>query len=384
MMILFIFSSCNLNSLTTTDLFPTEIIISLVQVPGCKSRDGRHTEWSETPLTYPDYVCETDGFFCYDCETTIICIDGVAYHEENCESEYTCQDVGSFGSFTCYDSILGTGNCTCSEDASFIADPYNDQGFSYCATADTAPIFSKCEGDMVFNLTYEACVNANGAPECTKAGKYANPLDCNEYYNCLPVAGGRYKQVFKNCQSGLMYNEKTDECSDPCSWPSPFFKCTTEGRFSDPKDCAGYYICTEYKSAPGTFYQRHANCPESYFFEQVSEGFGFCSKDAQCLEATETQCAIPDTCSGVPAAGLEEEEDPDLIVTTISPEEAVPGLGVEGTEFEGVTDSESSTLPQDFFSQGSEQRLRLGFRRRKPKPDIIASISPNLVLQSTN
>nr|XP_045610252.1 uncharacterized protein LOC123765622 [Procambarus clarkii] len=272
--------------------------VSLQKVDGCQPRAARALT-SDPKL---DYVCEgaSSEFVCADCKTLVNCVNGTAYPEP-CASGYLCATKEhKFGGGVCYpDEPIG---CACEQPNQFKVDVYDETHFLFCEAKDADPQIYQCPDDHIFDPTMSQCTNNNGLPECTAIGVFANVNNCSQYYNCIPTIDGWVQKPFScNNEShlGLMYNEASGQCEDPCDWNKGSFKCENEGRFPDPLNCQRYYDCVADSAQPSGFRQSLHECPEGYEWDPSARSqFGHCVEEgnslAKCVPVTANKCVVPD------------------------------------------------------------------------------------------
>ncbi|GBN16366.1 hypothetical protein AVEN_132805-1 [Araneus ventricosus] len=65
-----------------------------------------------------------------------------------------------------------------------------------------------------------------GDPECTQAGFFRHPKDCNKFYRCVDFAGTgeSYVRYDFDCPEGLHF----DEVNSTCNWPTMTPRCESE------------------------------------------------------------------------------------------------------------------------------------------------------------
>nr|XP_027214151.1 uncharacterized protein LOC113807142 [Penaeus vannamei] len=264
-------------------------------------RKGRTLERDETY----DYVCpeNRNGFFCATCKTLVQCIDGKAYPEQ-CRSGDFCDLRLEFGGAVCYPNH--PVNCTCQEANTFSVDLYSQEDFFFCGKANEDPEMRQCPRGEIFDEGISSCRNRYYLPACTSTGVFANPANCTQFYTCFYNING-WVQSSHSCNnsthSGLMYNEQTAQCEDPCQWRNLAFTCQKEGRFPDPFDCRRYFECV-LEADGSAFRQVHHTCPEEYTWHPSRlDGFGLCveaeANTACAAVLPVSKCAVPeDRCGG--------------------------------------------------------------------------------------
>ncbi|XP_042863198.1 uncharacterized protein LOC122247728 [Penaeus japonicus] len=262
---------------------------------GCRpwQRRGRLLKRDETY----DFVCPEgrNGFFCAGCKTLIQCIDGKAYPERCRPGDY-CDLRLDFGGAVCYPNH--PANCTCQRANTFRADLYREGDYFYCREANEEPEMRRCPEGEIFDVDTSRCRNSHNLPDCTTIGVFANPANCTQYYTCVYNTNGWVRRLHScnnSTHTGLMYNERTAKCEDPCKWRDFAFTCQKEGRFPDPFDCQRYFECV--LDANGTaFRQIHHACPDEYTWNP--NGFGMCvgeDSNADCAAVLPvSKCVVPE------------------------------------------------------------------------------------------
>ncbi|KAF2359348.1 Chitin binding domain [Trinorchestia longiramus] len=272
--------------------------VSPDKVPGCHARDSRQIA---TDPRYDD-LCEMDNFVCSDCKTVINCVDGKGFVDSSCPNDFTCQSPDAFnGTSTCYPTAAAETECKCTEAGTFKVDPWNENAFVFCPMVDSDPMVHHCPGEMTFDSDLLECVNSDGIPACTESGVFANPMNCTQYYTCIPTSSGMVQKTLTCEDSSLMYNEVTKECSDPCSWPKSTFECSAEGRFPDPANCENFFLCIADPKNEGQFIQSPRKCPPNYIWDPKAPNGGHCAsvndeKTTKCTPVTDNKCNIADIC----------------------------------------------------------------------------------------
>ncbi|XP_063600597.1 uncharacterized protein LOC134776774 [Penaeus indicus] len=259
-------------------------------------RKGRMLERDETY----DFVCpeNRNGFFCATCKTLVQCIDGKAY-PEHCRSGDFCDLRLDFGGAVCYPNH--PVNCTCQEANAFSSDLYSQEDYFFCRKANEDPEMRQCPRGEVFDEGISSCRNRYYLPACTSIGVFANPANCSQFYTCIYNING-WIQSPHSCNnsthSGLMYNEQTAQCEDPCKWRNLGFTCQKEGRFPDPFDCRRYFECV-LDADRSAFRQVHHTCPGEYTWHpSLLDGFGLCVEAADntaCAAVLPvSKCVVPE------------------------------------------------------------------------------------------
>lgn len=244
-----------------------------------------------------------NGFFCATCKTLVQCIDGKAYPEQ-CRSGDFCDLRLEFGGAVCYPNH--PVNCTCQEANTFSVDLYSQEDFFFCGKANEDPEMRQCPRGEIFDEGISSCRNRYYLPACTSTGVFANPANCTQFYTCFYNING-WVQSSHSCNnsthSGLMYNEQTAQCEDPCQWRNLAFTCQKEGRFPDPFDCRRYFECV-LEADGSAFRQVHHTCPEEYTWHPSRlDGYGLCveaeANTACAAVLPVSKCAVPeDRCGG--------------------------------------------------------------------------------------
>ncbi|XP_069939569.1 uncharacterized protein [Cherax quadricarinatus] len=270
--------------------------VTLNKVDGCKPRAARAL--ANDPKL--DYVCEnsTSDFMCADCKTLVLCVNGTAY-PETCGSGDLCNiDNDHFGGGVCYPNQ--PSDCSCDAPNQFKEDSYNEARFLFCEATGSDPQIFQCPDDHVFDSTMNQCIHYNGLPECTSIGVFANSRNCSQFYNCIPTIDGWVQKPFScnnETHKHLMYNEAAGSCEDPCTWGNGNFKCEEEGRFADPLNCQRYYECVKDTSEASDFRQALHECPEGYEWDQSARNsYGHCVLEGNslnpCVPAVANKCSV--------------------------------------------------------------------------------------------
>ncbi|XP_071529490.1 uncharacterized protein [Panulirus ornatus] len=271
----------------------------------CLMLQNTNCPWHRKPRALksdPKYshLCTTerDGFFCSDCKTMVKCFEGVAYPEPCMAGDLCDIRMVDFGGGVCYPRQ--PINCTCATSTGLIADLYDEHKFLFCESTEEDPLVYQCPDKQVFNLEVSQCLSPGGLVGCSQNGVFANPDNCNEYYSCILTTSG-WVQTLYTCDDigpGLMYNDVTHQCEDPCTWPTGHFVCEEEGRFVDPLDCSRYYECV---AEPSGLRKIRQECPEGFTWIPVAgENFGICeevNENTVCNAISLSKCRIPEgTC----------------------------------------------------------------------------------------
>ena len=176
---------------------------------------------------------------------------------------------------------------------------------------DADPSVYRCPEDMEFDVENHQCYNVDGLPPCSKIGVYANPYDCTYYYTCIMSTEGWVHKRFScvnESHTDLMFNEISGRCEDPCSWDTGSFSCDSEGRFADPTNCNQYYECISLPNDPTKFRKTLRECPINYEWDPSARGgVGHCvskdSRDSVCEPVERSFCKIPEEQCGFEARG---------------------------------------------------------------------------------
>ena len=248
-----------------------------------------------------DYACANGqtGFICSDCKTLINCLNGTAYPEP-CGANYLCYESEIFGGGVCYPGK--PDECTCENPNEFSIDKYDTHSFFFCKNEDDDPTVYRCPEDMEFDEENHQCENVDGLPPCQKIGVFANPADCSIYYTCIMSTEGWVHKKFScvnDTHSDLMFNEQSGRCEDPCTWATGSFQCPSEGRFADPMNCNQYYECISYPDDPTKFRKTLRECPINYVWDpEARNGIGHCVNEntggVKCEPQAENVCKIPE------------------------------------------------------------------------------------------
>ncbi|XP_045130749.1 uncharacterized protein LOC123515916 isoform X1 [Portunus trituberculatus] len=242
-----------------------------------------------------DFMCEDiqSGFFCMSCKTLVNCVNGRAYMDD-CDAGHTCDMRDTFGGGVCYPNSPEI--CQCQNQRELLPDPYSPQAYLECQAGNLDPNVEFCKKDMVFKEEDLMCQYPVGYVECTKHGIFPNPNDCTEYYKCMPVARGLIQYTF-SCSCGLLFNDLTGKCEDPCSYQPEDFICYTEGRFPDEYNCHKFYLCIADSFYDSGFHQSHHSCPQNSFWKPGQiEGTGSCqvsTDNTECFKLQAPKCAVP-------------------------------------------------------------------------------------------
>ncbi|KAK7024268.1 hypothetical protein SK128_007752 [Halocaridina rubra] len=267
------------------------------KVEGCKPRHARALV-SDPKL---DYLCEDieSDFICADCKTLINCVNGTAYPEPCGHKDLCAVKDSEFGGGVCYPGE--PEECACEKPNVFHIDKYDPSRFFFCEQEKSDPIIYQCPEDHIFDVNTRQCKSSEGLPECEKIGVFADPSNCTTYYTCIFSKTGWVQKKFtcnNETDSGLMFSEISGMCEDPCEWDDGMFECEAEGRFADPLDCHRYYECI-LDSSVGEYRKILQECPEGYLWDpNARNNYGHCvlekSSSSSCASLSITKCTIPD------------------------------------------------------------------------------------------
>lgn len=249
-----------------------------------------------------DYVCEgaSSEFVCADCKTLVNCINGTAYPEPCGAGDLCAVKDTQFGGGVCYPTE--PIECSCEQPNQFKVDYYDETRFFFCEAQGSDPVIYQCPDDHLFVPGKSQCLSYAGLPECTNIGVFANENNCSQYYTCIFTTNG-WVQKPSSCDndthSGLMYNEVSGKCEDPCTWDTGKFSCVEEGRFPDPVDCKGYYECVADEDYESGFRQTHHSCPDGYEWDPSARlEHGHCvalgKSKVRCVPTSQNKCAVPE------------------------------------------------------------------------------------------
>ncbi|CAL4108212.1 unnamed protein product, partial [Meganyctiphanes norvegica] len=265
-------------------------------IKGCipSSRSGRNFNVADPRL---DEICNAKGnhFFCADCKTLVICVDGTAYTDV-CANEYMCSEKEHFKGGVCYPG--SPKECSCNKADIFRTDLYDPSKFLECGIVGSEPKIHSCPEGLVFDEENSVCVTEIYEWTCTAEGTSVVEDDCTKYFTCIVTTEGYVHKEF-TCPNNTMFNDKTGKCEDPCDWYSDF-TCIEEGRFTNPSDCTKYYECVANPLESGGFIMVKLGCPEGFEWSQnVNGDSGQCvarrTTKEKCLPLTPKQntCIIP-------------------------------------------------------------------------------------------
>ncbi|RXG68790.1 hypothetical protein Avbf_01876 [Armadillidium vulgare] len=256
------------------------------KVKGCKVRESRH--YSQPSARFNELCADPNvTYACADCGTSIMCSEGKAYATK-CEDQFRCVTGESgFGGAVCYPKY--DEKCRCREPNTYFQDPYYNGTFFLCKEKDSTPMFYNCPPDMYFDTTSNTCTSEDGLPVCKESGMFAYPNDCKKYYTCTYALEG-WVQTRLQCSEGKLFNEQSEVCENPCEWSLSEFRCTEQGRFKNPKDCNQFFECIS--DTKGDFLKMMRSCPPNHHWNDVSKR---CVKsvNSDCKPETEgpiTQC----------------------------------------------------------------------------------------------
>jgi len=147
----------------------------------------------------------------------------------------------------------------------------------------------ECPDGTEFNKDTRDCQRADKPeyPSCTAPGLHAVHADCKKYSECVTTKDG-FVQRYLECGDDEMFNEETQQCSNPCSWNNPVFRCSEQGRFADPMDCGQYVTCVDI--GPQTFKRYVSSCPPGYHFNPDKGRCESTSTYSTCKAKTPTKC----------------------------------------------------------------------------------------------
>merc|ERR1711970_42217 len=147
----------------------------------------------------------------------------------------------------------------------------------------------ECPDGTEFNKDTRDCQRADKPeyPSCTAPGLHAVHADCKKYSECVTTKDG-FVQRYLECGDDEMFNEETQQCSNPCSWNNPVFRCSEQGRFADPMDCGQYVTCVDI--GPQTFKRYVSSCPPGYHFNPDKGRCESTPTYSTCKAKTPTKC----------------------------------------------------------------------------------------------
>jgi len=162
------------------------------------------------------------------------------------------------------------------------------KGIILCKDGEETAAY-ECPDGTEFNEDTRDCQQADKPeyPSCTVPGLHAVPADCKKYSECVTTKDG-FVQRYLECGDDEMFNEETQQCSDPCSWNNPVFRCSEQGRFADPMDCGQYVTCVDI--GPQTFKRYVSSCPPGYHFNPDKGRCESTSTYSTCKAKTPTKC----------------------------------------------------------------------------------------------
>ncbi|XP_069951184.1 uncharacterized protein [Cherax quadricarinatus] len=243
----------------------------------------------------PGYLSQcsdiVNGFVCADCETQVMCMDGIAIPETCRFGDFCDMREEKFGGGVCYPRQNTT--CSCIDNEYLRADFYDEQKFLYCKPSSNNPDVYRCSSGMRFSEEDQQCIYDDRFSWCTDLGVFANTNNCTQYYSCVHTDDG-WLRVPHTCSNDYMYNEDTNTCEDPCTWPTGNFVCSAEGRYPDPLDCGSYFVCVTQGDG---FRQLRSECPLGYSWvttEVMGQGMCVDTKISGCTPVKVSRCLIPE------------------------------------------------------------------------------------------
>ncbi|XP_015913629.2 mucin-22 [Parasteatoda tepidariorum] len=222
-----------------------------------------------------DFAGTGESFVRYDFE----CPEGLVFDEVNsvcnwpeqspaCESgskekndtSSTTESTGSSGTesstTTKDDSTSSTATSSSGESTTTTEKGTSTTGSSGTSTTQTST--SKTESPEDF--------------KCEEEGFFRDSKDCKKYYECKRDEDtGELVKIDCECPEGHVFDTdgwycNAEELSPPCDDGS--FKCTEEGFFRDPEDCAGYYHCNKTRPDSDQLTKERLQCPDGYVFDE--------------------------------------------------------------------------------------------------------------------
>ncbi|KAI5641167.1 chitin binding peritrophin-A domain-containing protein [Phthorimaea operculella] len=176
----------------------------------------------------------------------------------------------------------------------------------YICSGTSQTIVGSCPVNTVFSDIKKQCTRnlshciRNNEFKCTAAGRFADYLKPNVYYICITKDDSflRYKL---QCQNGYLLNRLTVTCYNNFEKPSSQssstttttsrtttvklpqenkvkrtrkekevddFECEEEGKFADPNNCRGYYICKLKNRSEETYRRKYRKCDSDEVFHR--------------------------------------------------------------------------------------------------------------------
>ncbi|KAF8786925.1 putative endochitinase like protein [Argiope bruennichi] len=170
------------------------------------------SEASSSSTSSDQQECTEEGFF---------------RNPEDCTKYYQCtrnEDSGEFErkDFTCPDGRVfdEEGNyCNDPELSDKPCDSSSTSSSTQGQTDNSSSSSTKSGGGP-------GTRRGGGDPECTQAGFFRHPKDCNKFYRCVDFAGTgeSYVRYDFDCPEGLHF----DEVNSTCNWPTMTPRCENE------------------------------------------------------------------------------------------------------------------------------------------------------------
>lgn len=237
---------------------------------------------------------------CADCKTPIMCIDGKA-HPDECGTDFFCNEAIMDGFAVCHQEEVE--DCVCPEEGQVTAkDHYSESAFITCTEEDGFQV-QNCDGSANFNEETGYCESKR--IDCKENGQFANKENCAEYYRCMKIAGGWITFEFSCTEDKTHFDEVLQKCVDPCSIVPGDFDCEAAGRFPNPTNCREFYECTTKRNGEPGYNVHLRSCPTDYHWvsfdmEERDDGGYIATYDGICLPEDQSACTVrsySSTCS---------------------------------------------------------------------------------------
>ncbi|CAL4096103.1 unnamed protein product [Meganyctiphanes norvegica] len=211
-------------------------------------------------------ACFDNTLQCSGCTSLFVCYDGTEY-QKPCASGQVCGNNGTSSMVDgCFDvsdsSNIQLSYCACdgsSASASYMDDVLSTDPAAYlaCLPGQLAPQSVLCPDNQFFmegnippcgsaNTTQSATgpsTTMNTHFTCTASGFVADPSVCSKYWLCTSDSDSIPTEL--KCDDGLVFNEATLSCYDPCDSSVETFSCATDitGTVADSLNCSIFHVC---------------------------------------------------------------------------------------------------------------------------------------------
>ncbi|GBO40778.1 hypothetical protein AVEN_259661-1, partial [Araneus ventricosus] len=184
----------------------------------------------------PKYTTQSSSSFGQLCNSP-----GFYQHDQDCTKFYKCVKKGNY--FVRYELSCPKNYAYDGISSRCVSQKYA----SSCNGRNNAPPFRQNDEEPSTTTESEVADDDNQSSseddgiECTEAGYFRNPNDCNKFYRCVDFSGEgqEFVRYDFSCPEGLVFDEK----KSICNWPDPTAPCEggggsgkDESNVSDDKD----------------------------------------------------------------------------------------------------------------------------------------------------